>query len=89
MWAKILEFLKETILLNREVQQNKTDIRDVRDEVRELKGQVQNLTLLVQKLSFEIQQISTREESERRELALRLENEMLRFERRLPSGRSE
>lgn len=89
MWTKIFEFAKETILLTREVQQNKTDIKDIRDEVKELRNQVQNLTLLVQRLSFEMQQISEREQSERREMALKLENEMLKFERRLPSGKDE
>jgi len=42
---------------------------------------------LVQKLSFDIQEVSKREESERKNLALQLENEMLKFERRLPQGK--
>ena len=42
---------------------------------------------LVQKLSFDIHEISGREESERKNLALKLENEMLKFERRLSQGK--
>lgn len=83
MWKQFFEFIKEALLLTRETQQNKADIKDAREEIRDLKNQLQNLTLLVQRLSFEIQEISNREASERRELALKLENEMLKFERRL------
>lgn len=89
MWKQFFDFIREALLLNRETQQNKADIKDARDEIRSLKGQVENLTLLAQRLSFEIQRIDEREKGERRELSLRLENEMLRFERRLPSGKGD
>ena len=52
-----------------------------------LRADFNNLVLLVQKLSFDIERIDEREQSERREMALKLENEMLKFERRLPSGK--
>lgn len=92
MLKEIYESARDWLTISREVQENKADIKEVRQEVRELRGEVQflrddfnNLLLVVQKLSFEIQQVSEREQSERRELALKLENEMLKFERRLPS----
>lgn len=96
MLKQIYEYARDWLTISREVQENKSDIKEVRQEIRELRGEVQslrddfnNLLLVVQKLSFEIQQISEREQSERRELALKLENEMLKFERRLPSGKNE
>ncbi|MBX3291165.1 MAG: hypothetical protein KF855_17800 [Acidobacteria bacterium] len=84
MWKQLFDFIREALVLQRETQQNKTDIKDARDEVRTLRHQVENLTLLTQQLMFDIQRIDEREQSERREIALKLENELLKLERRLP-----
>jgi hypothetical protein len=87
MWKKIYEIIKDIFLLQRETQQNKEDIKELRNEVKQVRDEMQKLILIVQKLSFDIQDIRNREESEREKLALRLENEMLKFERRLPQGK--
>ena len=94
MWTKILEYAQTLIFLQRETQQNRADIKECEQENKENKRDIEklrtdfnNLVLLVQKLSFDIQQVSDREESERRQMALQLENEMLKFERRLPQGK--
>lgn len=94
MWKQIYEFTKDFLLLSRETQENKADIKEQKSEIKEIRSEVKqlrsdfnNLVLLVQKLSFDIQDVSKREESARREMALKLENEMLKFERRLPSGK--
>lgn len=94
MWTKILEYAQTLIFLQRETQQNKSDIKECEQEIKEnkrdiekLRAEFNNLVLLVQKLSFDIQQISDRETSERQRMALQLENEMLKFERRLPQGK--
>ena len=84
MWKQLFDFIREALVLQRKTQQNKTDIKDARDEVRTLRHQVENLTLLTQQLMFDIQRIDEREQSERREIALKLENELLKLERRLP-----
>ena len=91
---EIYEYARDWLTISREVQENKTDIKEVKQEVRELRNEIQTLRedftkvmFLVQKLSFDIQQVSEREQSERRELTLKLENEMLKFERRLPQGK--
>lgn len=103
MWKQIYEFAKDVVLLNREIQQNKEDIKEVRQELREVRGEVRDLRsenrqlreefgkliAVVQQLNFNIQDIDNREQSEREKMALQLENEMLKFERRLPSGRDE
>lgn len=86
MWSKIYEIIKDIFLLQRDTQQNKEEIKELRKEVKDLRDELQNVVLFVQKLGFEIQRVDEREQSERRELALKLENEMLKFERRLPSG---
>ncbi len=94
MWTKILEYAQTLIFLQRETQQNKADIKDCEQTVKEngrdiekLRAEFNQLLLLVQKMSFEIENIDRREQSERREMALKLENEMLKFERRLPQGK--
>lgn len=45
------------------------------------------LTDKVQWLVFGLSRVAERDAHEREELALRLENELLRFERRLPEGK--
>lgn len=94
MWKQVYEYARDWLTISREVQENKTDIKDVKQEVREIRDELQilrddftKLVFLVQKFSFDIQEVSNREESERKNLALQLENEMLKFERRLPQGK--
>lgn len=96
MWKQIYEYTKDFLLLSRETQENKADIKEQKSEIKEIRSELKklqidfnNLLLVVQKLSFDIQKIDDREQSERREMALKLENEMLKFERRLPSGKDE
>lgn len=91
MWKDILQFGKDLILLSRETQENKADIKkcEVRTEAVEreldsLREDFNKLVHLVHQLSYDIEKVSNREESERKHLALQLENEMLKFERRLP-----
>lgn len=77
--AQLLVFAKET-------ERNRADIKEVNKEV-------ERLTLIVQGLAFEIKRLSEKidhahqnETHEREKFALKIENEMLKFERRLPSG---
>jgi predicted nucleic acid-binding Zn-ribbon protein len=94
MWTKIFEFTKDVLTLQRDTQQNKADIKEAEQEIKRLHIADENLredfnklVHLVHQLSFEIQKVSNRETSEREKLALQLENEMLKFERRLPKGK--
>jgi septal ring factor EnvC (AmiA/AmiB activator) len=94
MWKQVFDYAKEIVFLSRETQENKSDIKELKTEIRELRAEVKqlradfnNLVLLVQQFSFDIQNVSKREKAERKNLALQLENEMLKFERRLPQGK--
>ncbi len=96
MWTKLFEFTKDILSLQRDTQQNKADIKEVEQEIKKLHSADENLredfnklVHLVHQLSFEIQKVSDREKSERELIALKLENEMLKFERRLPRGKDE
>jgi SMC interacting uncharacterized protein involved in chromosome segregation len=80
MWKQVLTLVKQLITLARDTDQNKSDIRELRQEFDELTDKVQWLV-------FELSRIAERDAHEREKLALRLENELLRFERRLPEGK--
>jgi len=94
MWKQVFDYAKDFLLLSRETQENKSDIKEQKTEIREIRAEVKqlrsdfnNLVLLVQQLSFDIQKVSDREQSEREKMALQLSYEMLKFERRLPQGK--
>ena len=93
MWSDIFSAVKQLFVLNEQTQLNKEDIKEHSRKFKELEDTVNNLSSLVKLLAHdnlrlreEIQSIRREESSERKNLALRLENEMLKFERRLPSG---
>jgi hypothetical protein len=63
--------------LKEQTEKNTTDIKEIRQELREL-------TAAVQHLAYEIRRVDNDAGHEREKLILRLENTLLRFERRLP-----
>ena len=58
-------------------EQNKTEIKEIRKELRDLTAEVRSL-------AFDMRRLAEHDSHEREKLVLRLENELLRFERRLP-----
>lgn len=91
-----MKFGKDLILLSKETQENKSDIKKCEDktvalerEIDDLREDFNRLVHLVHQLGYDIEKVSNREEAARKNLALQLENEMLKFERRLPSGKNE
>ncbi len=82
VWKKLAEGLSRLINLDQRIERNRSDINVLQVQVREL-------TAAVQHLAYELQRLRENEAHEREKMALRLENELLRFERRLPSPRSD
>jgi predicted nucleic acid-binding Zn-ribbon protein len=80
MWKQILELAKRLFMLAEDTKRNRDEIRELREEVRRLTG-------AVERLAYEIHRVSDKEGHEREQLALRLENELLKFERRLPPAK--
>lgn len=80
MWKQILTTAKTLFLLVEKTKRNHDEIQEIRKEVREL-------TKTVERLAYEIHRVSEKNDHEREKLALRLNNELLRFERRLPTRR--
>lgn len=76
MWKQLYEWAKWLVSLTHETRQNRTDIK-------ELQNQLEELTAIVQELVYEVRRNKENETHEREKLMLRLENSLLRFERRL------
>ncbi len=82
MWKQLSEWLTQMIMLAKETQRNSDDIKQVRREIDEM-------TRAIERLAYEIKRTQDEDRHEREKLALRLENELLKFERRLPTGKEE
>ena len=76
MWKQILELAKRLFMLAEDTKRNRDEIKEVREEVRRLGS-------AVERLAYEIRRVGDREAHEREQLRLRLENELLKFERKL------
>lgn len=77
MWKKLYEVLSRLFALTQKVERHDKEILGLQQEVKDL-------TAVVQRMVYEIQRISDRETHEREKLVLRLENQLLKSERRLP-----
>jgi len=80
MLKQILTLALRLWHLTEDTARNKTEIKEVRQ-------QLNALTDAVQALAYELRRVAEHEQHERERLALRLENELLRFERRLPAAK--
>jgi hypothetical protein len=81
MWKKLLNLAAQFWRVADENARNRT-------QIEALQGEVRNLWRALELLTFEVQRTRDNDAHEREKLALRLENELLRFERRLPPSRS-
>ena len=80
MWKKLLTYFTHLLTLADATDQNRAEIKEIR---KELDG----LAMTVQHVLHELQSIRSDQRHEMEKLALRLENELLRFERRLPPAK--
>ena len=77
MWPQIFDSLKKLLLLKEQTDKNTANIKDLERELKDL-------TAVVQQLIYEVRGNKHAEAYERENMALRLQNELLKFERRLP-----
>ena len=80
MWKELFSLFRQLLTLARDTDRNKTEIENLREEFDEL-------TKLVHGMAHEMRRLGEHDAHEREKLALRLENELLRFECRLPGGK--
>lgn len=88
MLRQIFDVARQLLLLTRDLQENKTAIRKVRRDINDINQELKQLRGAVHGLAFEIRRVSENDVHEREKLALRLENTLLQFERRLPADKS-
>ena len=82
MLKQLYEFGMRLLDLTRDTESNKAGLEELREEVR-------SLSMAVRELAFEVRRIRENESHEREKMALRLENALLHFERRLPASASD
>ena len=82
MWEKIWDLLSKVATLTKDTDRNSQEIKEIRADIRDIYSKME-------RLAYEIQKTREEDRHEREKLALRLENELLKFERRLPSGKEE
>ncbi len=82
MWKQILDWFKHLFTLSQQTQQNRADIKELRQEMTSF---AENIL----RLAYELRNFKDTEALEREKMALRLENELLRFERRMLKGKTE
>ena len=81
MWKELTTFLQTMFTLARDQQQ-------ARDEIKELRQDFTKLTLAVAHLVNKIDLVQQEDSSEREKLAMQLQIELLKFEKRLPEDTS-
>jgi predicted RNase H-like nuclease (RuvC/YqgF family) len=79
MWSKLLEYLRHLLLHKEQTEKNTSDLKQVKQDVEEL-------TSILQRFGLELAHLQVTEAHERENLALRLENALLRYQRSLPSS---
>lgn len=81
MWKKLYELLERIVTLTQRVSRHDKQIEELRQEVRELAG-------MVHRLAMEVNRLADRQTMERKNTELWVENQILKFERRLlPSAK--
>ncbi len=80
MWQKLSDLAKSLSTFGEVLQQNRADIKELQREVRQL-------STALQLLAREVQHGRESERQEREKIILQLENQLLKFERRLPPGK--
>ena len=82
MWEKIYDIFAKVFSLTIKTEQHDKAIEKLNDDVKELHK-------LYRDLIIAINRVADRQESEREKILALVENQLLKFERRLPSGRNE
>lgn len=80
MWQKLSDLAKSLFTFGEVLQQNRSDIKELQVEVRQI-------STALQLLAREVQHTRESERQEREKIMLQLENQLLKFERRLRPGK--
>ncbi|MCI0525070.1 MAG: hypothetical protein L0Y75_07380 [Acidobacteria bacterium] len=98
MLKDLFELLQQVLRITEDTQQNRQDIKDLKGELRdvarkseqenrELRGEIRELRSAIERLTYEIKRVDDHGNAEHEKLILLLENQLLKFERGLPSAK--
>lgn len=82
MWRQVWDSVRKLLSLAQKWERSQ-------EEIEELRQQVKDLTAISQKLYYEVQRLDTKIDHQHENALLKLDNDLLRFERRLPPGKEE
>jgi len=82
VWKEFFSLFRQLLTVAQDTDRNKTEIEKLREELHEL-------TTVVQSIVHELRRVAEHDSHEREKLLLRLQNELIKFERRLPGGKYE
>ena len=87
MWKQFYDFASQILNLTRRTEQNLAQIQELQKDFAKISTTVADMKETLQRVIYELHQVSENDRHEREKMALRLENELLKFERRLPTGK--
>jgi predicted nucleic acid-binding Zn-ribbon protein len=79
MWKQLAELMAQLLTFARDIQQNRTDIKELREELKATQQEFRQLALVVERLMYEVHRSTERAENDREKMALQLENALLKF----------
>ena len=86
IWKQIADVGRQILALGRDMQTCKSDIAEIRQHDKDQDKRIDELAEAVQRLAFALQHDRDMSARDRENLILRLENALLRFDRRLPAS---
>jgi uncharacterized protein YoxC len=87
MLKQLYEAIKQILLLTHKTEQNREEIKELRQQVRDMASALERLAYEARRVSEKVDHAGENEAHEREKLALSLQNELLKFERRLPPAK--
>ena len=86
MWQRVLDFGKQVFSLTRRVEQHEQETKELRQELATINERLRDQAAQMEMLAYELRREREMAARDRENLMLRLENALLRFERRIPPG---
>lgn len=84
MWKKFYDLARLVLTYGQQLQRHQKSIETLESEMRQVTAALNQLYHEMRRMQGEFRHVQDNERHEREKLLLRLENERLKFERRLP-----
>lgn len=84
MWKRIYDLAKLVLSYGQQLKHHQSSIETLEDEMKQVTAALNQLYFEMRSMRDEFRHVQDNERHEREKLLLQLENERLKFERRLP-----